>query len=66
MKEIYEKCVLCGRLTSVLKSVPVGKRQGYIEGAGQLCSNCFREFKASSRAFNVTAGVSEIIKNSRQ
>lgn len=40
---IYEKCALCGKLTSVMKTVPVQKRYGYIEGFGQLCSRCYRE-----------------------
>ena len=35
-------CVLCGKESEYLKTVPVGKRVGYIEGAGQLCRDCFQ------------------------
>lgn len=35
-----ERCVLCGKLTCVSKATPVGKRKGYLMGAGQLCEEC--------------------------
>lgn len=41
--EEYERCVFCGKQTEILKSEPVGGRQFYIEGAGQLCRDCFYE-----------------------
>lgn len=41
--EEYERCVFCGKQTEVLKSEPVDGRRFYIEGAGQLCGDCFYE-----------------------
>lgn len=40
--EIYECCVLCGKILSIKKDLPVSKRQNYIEGAGQLCEECMK------------------------
>ena len=42
-KPCYETCVLCGKETKVLITTPVQHREGYIEGAGQLCMECFRK-----------------------
>ncbi|RKI40102.1 hypothetical protein D7V86_18510 [bacterium D16-51] len=41
-----EHCILCGRLTEILKNGPVAGREYYIEGAGQLCRECYREMYA--------------------
>ena len=38
-----EKCVLCGGETPYLRTVPIDRREGYLEGAGQLCAACCRE-----------------------
>lgn len=38
--EELERCVLCWQLTGVPKTMPVSRRKGYIEGAGQLCESC--------------------------
>lgn len=38
-----EKCVLCGTDTGIQKTVPVGTRNFYVGGAGQLCEHCYRE-----------------------
>ena len=41
-KEIKtEKCVLCGRLTSVPIDLHVDMRYFYVQGVGQLCYECF-------------------------
>jgi hypothetical protein len=37
----FEYCILCGVETSVKISTHIDMRHGYIEGAGQLCSNCY-------------------------
>lgn len=42
-REGYELCVHCGRKTNVLKTVPISERSCYIEGAGQLCEDCYKE-----------------------
>jgi hypothetical protein len=42
---LYEKCVLCGSLTNVRKTLPVEYRQNYIFGAGQICDDCAEVLK---------------------
>lgn len=37
----YEKCIICRKQTKVLKSTPIKERKYYVEGAGQLCKECF-------------------------
>ena len=36
-----DKCVLCGAETPYDESVHIDYRHGYIEGAGQLCKECY-------------------------
>lgn len=38
-----ERCILCGCITNVKKSLNIDKRKYYIRGAGQLCSKCHRK-----------------------
>lgn len=38
-----ECCILCGRLTETAKDKPLSERKHYIEGAGQLCRECYQE-----------------------
>jgi hypothetical protein len=37
----FDYCILCGIETSYKRSTHIDMRIGYIEGAGQLCSNCY-------------------------
>ncbi len=37
----YENCVICNRKTKVKKATNVDKRRFYIDGVGQLCSECY-------------------------
>lgn len=37
---IYEKCVVCGRQTDVLKSTHITLRKTFYPGVGQLCEDC--------------------------
>ncbi|NBU81986.1 MAG: hypothetical protein EBS55_10105 [Flavobacteriaceae bacterium] len=39
--ELYEKCVMCGVETTTLKESHIDFRYGYVEGAGQLCRECY-------------------------
>ena len=39
--EIYETCVMCSKKTTTLKTTHVDFRYGYVEGAGQLCRECY-------------------------
>jgi hypothetical protein len=47
--DIYEQCILCGVETTTLKTTHVDFRTGYIEGAGQLCRECYMKGDGSSR-----------------
>jgi hypothetical protein len=37
----FDHCVLCGVETAYKRSTHIDMRHGYIEGAGQLCPNCY-------------------------
>lgn len=37
----YENCVGCGEQTQVLRTQHIDFREYYIEGAGQLCKECW-------------------------
>ena len=39
-------CVLCHGNTGVPTRTPVQSRRYYVEGAGQLCAQCYRELYA--------------------
>lgn len=40
-QDIYEDCIQCGCKTNTLKTTHVDFRIGYVEGAGQLCWECY-------------------------
>jgi len=42
VEEIYERCVICGELTEVLRETPINERDFYVVGCGQLCFTCYR------------------------
>lgn len=37
----FETCVMCGKETDVLKVSHINNRTTYVEGAGQLCVECY-------------------------
>ena len=39
-----DKCVKCGEITMYKKTDHIDRRMGYVEGAGQLCTSCGKEF----------------------
>ena len=41
--EEYERCVMCGALTSVPISMPVDWRENYEIGLGQICAECAKK-----------------------
>jgi hypothetical protein len=47
--DIYEDCILCGVKTTTLKTTHVDFRTGYVEGAGQLCRECYMKGSSESR-----------------
>jgi hypothetical protein len=38
-----EKCVSCGSETPYTINTPIDMRKNYIEGAGQLCDECYEK-----------------------
>lgn len=36
-----EKCVMCGKDTEIKKGLNIDLRYHYVEGAGQLCKECY-------------------------
>ena len=38
---IYETCIMCGSETTTLKTTHIDFRYGYVDGAGQLCRECY-------------------------
>jgi hypothetical protein len=47
--DIYEDCILCGVKTDTLKTTHIDFRTGYIEGAGQLCRECYMKGSSEGR-----------------
>ena len=41
--DLYEDCIMCGKKTTTLKTTHIDFRTGYIEGAGQLCKDCYEK-----------------------
>jgi len=41
--ENREKCVMCGVDTPYDKSTHVDHRYNYVDGLGQMCTQCYRE-----------------------
>lgn len=39
----YELCVLCGKSSEYTIETDVRNRMGYVEGAGQLCGDCYAD-----------------------
>lgn len=39
--DMLEKCIICGVETTTLKTTHIDFRTGYVEGAGQLCRECY-------------------------
>ena len=44
-----DKCVLCGTTTDYLKDTPITERNHYIEGVGQLCTDCYEDLHLTGR-----------------
>lgn len=40
-EKFYEKCVSCNMMLPVLKTTSIHERLFYVEGAGQLCHDCY-------------------------
>ena len=44
-----DSCVLCGTATDYSSDTPITERNGYIEGAGQLCPDCYESLYLKGR-----------------
>lgn len=42
-KNKFESCVLCGQITDVPVARDIQQRECYVEGAGQLCHDCYKK-----------------------
>ncbi len=42
-KDGFERCAACGKKTGVSADMPIEMRSCYVEGAGQLCRDCWAE-----------------------
>lgn len=49
--EEFERCVLCGELTSVLISTPINLRENYEVGCGQVCRFCKQKLHISKKGY---------------
>jgi len=43
-----DKCIMCGKNSPYEYNVHIDLRVGYIEGAGQLCTNCYKQSENAS------------------
>ena len=53
--EEFERCVMCGALTSVPISMPVDWRENYEIGCGQVCAKCAKAQQKSIERNNALA-----------
>ena len=45
----HEICVLCGKPTGILRDRDISLRDCYVEGAGQLCRDCYFKVYGGSK-----------------
>lgn len=45
--EEFERCVICGALTSIKVNTPIELRNNYEIGFGQLCADCKKKFSGN-------------------
>jgi recombinational DNA repair protein (RecF pathway) len=51
MEEKLEKCVVCGQNTEYGINDDINLRKYYIEGAGQLCEECFNRIYNNKKGY---------------
>ncbi len=56
---LNDKCVICGKVTSVPNDTPVEMRNDYVVGCGQLCRDCYYELYNKSGAEGNTLSTEE-------
>ncbi len=45
----FEICVSCGKQTDIPREMHISERRFYIEGAGQLCRDCYYQMYGPGR-----------------
>lgn len=43
IEDRFETCVMCGRITNILRKSSIQQRRFYVAGVGQLCMSCAEE-----------------------
>lgn len=38
---IFERCIMCGKITNVRKDTHIDFRDHYVMGSGQMCYSCY-------------------------
>ena len=65
--EEFERCVMCGALTSVPISMPVDWRENYEIGLGQICAECAKQRESAERENMLTsAQILRAVEQSRK
>lgn len=64
--EEFERCVMCGALTSVPISMPVDWRENYEIGLGQICAECAKQQRKAIEHENMlsTAQILQTVEQS--
>lgn len=62
----YDKCALCGKITSVEENTPIEMRSNYVIGCGQLCRDCYYElynkYNTEGNAVSSTEELEKLLK----
>ncbi|WP_156133055.1 hypothetical protein [Beduini massiliensis] len=48
----YEVCVVCHKELDIKKETPISEREFYIEGAGQVCIDCYIKLLSEKSSLN--------------
>ena len=48
----FESCVLCGQETEYTVNDSISLRNYYIDGAGQLCEECYKKYEKQKEIKN--------------
>ena len=43
IKEEYERCIVCGKVTCIPVSMPIDWRENYEVGLGRVCAECAKK-----------------------
>lgn len=66
IKEEYERCVMCGTVTSIPTSMPIDWRENYEIGCGQICVKCARKHQNTTENTLTTAQIFRAVEISRK